>query len=124
MEDLNTTTDTNNGSLVNLMRASVSKIKQERANQVLNNVHTTFKQKVDASFNKIGELAARKADLLHKLVPTTTIQTDFNVNAVDFVDQDCKILQELLNEEIWFEGLKKEYKALFGKEYVEPESFL
>jgi len=112
------------GALVSLMKASSSKIKLERANQVLNNVHVTFKQKVDASFNKIGELQAAKADLLHKLVPTTTIQTDYNVNAVDFVDQTTELTKKLANEKMWFTALKEEYCNLFGKEYVEPESFL
>ena len=37
------------GKLVSLMQASSSTVKKDRANQVLNNVHTSFKQKIDAA---------------------------------------------------------------------------
>ena len=112
------------GSLVSLMQASTSTIKKERANQVINNVHTTFKQKLDASFNRIGELNAKKSEMLHKLVPNTSTQTNFEVNAVDFVDKRVEMIKELANEKMWFEALKEEYTDLFGKEYIEPEPFL
>lgn len=112
------------GSLVRLMQASASNIKKERANQVLSNIHTTFKQRVDASYNKIEELNARKNEMLYKLIPNTTIQTDFEVDPTDFVNKRVSIVKELVNEKIWFEALKKEYFELFGKNYVEPETFL
>ena len=112
------------GSLVRLMQTSSSNIKKERANQVLTNIHTTFKQRVDASYNKIEELNARKTEMLYKLIPNTTIQTDFEVDPADFVNKRLNILKELVNEKIWFEALTKEYFELFGKNYTKPETFL
>lgn len=116
--------DLEQGELVNLIHANTSTIKKERGNQVLTNVHITFKQKIDAVWNKINEYKIRQTDLLHKLVPKTTIETSFDVNSIDFVDKNLDILKEMANEELWLEKLKIEYKRLFGKDYVEPESFL
>lgn len=118
------TNDEKAGSLVRLMQTSTANIKKERANQVLTNIHTTFKQRVDASYNKIEELNARKTEMLYKLIPNTTIQTDFEVDPADFVNKRLNILKELVNEKIWFEALTKEYFELFGKNYTKPETFL
>lgn len=112
------------GTLVELMQSSAANVKRERANQVINSVHTNFKQKIDACFNRIGEMKAKKAEMLLKLVPNTTIQTNFEVNEVDFVDKRVELLKSIENEQIWFVALKKDYEELFGKPYTEPESFL
>ena len=116
-------TNVKGGTLVALMKSSSSEIMKERGNQVLTNIHSTFKQKIDASFNRINELKIKKTELLHKLVPSTTIQTAFDVNTVDFVDKNVELVRELANEELWFGALKAEYFELFDKEYTEPESF-
>lgn len=112
-----------NGTLVSLMQANTATIKRERANQVLANVHNTFKQKLDSSWSKINELTIKQTDLMHSLVPKTSINTAFDVNAVEFTDKDVAITKELANEQLWLEALKKRYQELFGKAYVEPETF-
>ena len=112
------------GTLINLMTSSNKQIKAERANQVINNIHLIFKGKIDALFNRIGDLKAQDADLLQKLVPSTTLSTSFEVNASEFVDNTIKISTDLVNASMLYEALKIKYQTLFGRQYQEPESFL
>ena len=112
------------GTLINLMTSSNKQIKAERANQVINNIHLIFKGKIDALFNRIGDLKAQDADLLQKLVPSTTLSTSFEVNASEFVDNTIKISTDLVNASMLYEALKIKYQNLFGRQYQEPEPFL
>ena len=116
--------DPQEGVLVSVMQSSSKDIKKERANQALTNAHMAFKQKIDVVYNDINTLKIRQTDLIHNLVPKTTISTEFDVNTTDFVDKNIKILEDLTNKELWYEALKAEYLRLFGKVYVEPQAFL
>ena len=112
------------GTLVQLMQASTATIKRERANHVLNSLHTCIKSKIDECHNKIAELRAKKAEMIHKLLPTNVVTTDFEVNAVEFANKRAALIREIINESILFEGLKADYLEMFGKQYEEPQSFL
>ena len=112
------------GVLVKLIHASSNELKQTIANQAISGAHGLFKQKVDAVWTKINQNKIRQVNLTNTLIPKTTVDIVYEVNVSDFVDKDLEILKEMTNDEIWLGKLKDEYKRLFGKDYVEPETFL
>ena len=117
-------TENKTGSLVEILKSSVGEIRRERANNIVTNIHRAFKEKIDSAYNKLEEIKVTKAEKLTKMLPSTTVATTFEVNTTQFVDEWEKLVKEELNLKLYFEALKFEYKSLFEKEYVEPESFI
>ncbi len=112
------------GMLVNLVKSSPKDIREGRGTQALNDVHLTYKQKIDAVHSKITALKNEMKNQLYKLVPNSTTQTNYDINPLEFIEKRVKLVEEYENTTIWFTALKADYKILFGKTYVEPESLL
>ena len=123
-ETITTTPVIADGMLVNLVKQSPKEIREGRGEQALNDIHICFKQKVDAVFSKLNKLKNDMNNQLYKLIPNTTFSTSFDINPTEFVDSRTESVKELTNTELWYEALKKDYRKLFGKDYVEPESLL
>lgn len=112
------------GILVSLLNSPDRKIKAERANIIVVNIHRTFKEKIDAVYNMREEIKLKDSERINNILPKETTSTEFEVNVTKFVDDITTAVKDSVNLEVYYEALKTKYKSLFGKDYVEPESFI
>lgn len=112
------------GILKNLFQGSHQAIKAERANQAMTSLFQQYKGQIDSVYNQIAEIEIKQDDLIQKLIPTTTVDLGFTINAVDFVNKRCENIDKLTRLKLNYETLKEDFRKLFGKEYQEPEKFI